>query len=152
MASRNTARWAPVVATRSLTRARAAAARSYGGVYRAFDCLLPWTVGRFSDPAGAAAYYAGRWRADAAACRAEGRGLAPVVWPGLSEGHLHRRPAGRNAVPRRGGLFLWEQCRRAALEGAEWLYVAMFDEVRPQGPGRRADRGRAGVRGIGRRR
>ncbi len=105
----------------------------YDEAYRAFDCLLPWTVGRFSDADGAASYFTGRWRADAAACCATGQALAPVVWPGLSEGNLHRRPGRRNAVRREGGLFLWEQCRQAAKEGAAWIYVAMFDEVLPEG-------------------
>ena len=125
----------------------------FGAVFRAMDCLLPWTVGGFADSAGAADYFGGRWRADAAAVRREwrdaesaargprgtargwlpGEELGAVVWPGASRAHQWRRPGEYNSVPRRGGLFLWEQCRRAVREGALFVFVATFDEVKPEG-------------------
>jgi hypothetical protein len=39
------------------------------------------------------------------------------------------RDAPFNAIPRRGGAFLWEQCVAAKKQGASMLYFAMFDEV-----------------------
>jgi hypothetical protein len=133
-----------------LTPASAPAPARFGAVFRAMDCLLPWSVGGFADSAGAAEYFGGRWRADAVAVRESaaaaggahrvakgqlhgeqlpGEGLGAVVWPGASRAHQRRRPGEYNAVPRRGGLFLWEQCRRAVREGALFLFVASFDEV-----------------------
>lgn len=117
--------------------------RRFAAVHRAMDCLLPWTVGSFSSPAGAADYYGGQFRADSEAvqrparepsgrargARCEGRRLGAVVWPGASRAQRRLRAGEYNAVPRRGGLFLWEQCRRAVREGALFLFVSSFDEV-----------------------
>ena len=107
------------------------------------DCLLPWTVDSFTDAAGAANYYGGRWRADAEEIRRRSAsagtgakrraetvaGLGAVVWPGSSRAQQRRKATEYNAVPRRAGMFLWEQCRRAVREGALFLLISSFDEV-----------------------
>jgi len=99
---------------------------AWAPVYRAFDVLSPWTVGRFADDAGADAYRA-RLDADLAAATAAGQRFMPVVFPGFS---WHNLDGGApNAIPRRGGAFYWRQVSNAVGAGATMLKTAMFDEV-----------------------
>jgi hypothetical protein len=99
---------------------------AWAPVYRAFDVLSPWTVGRFSDDAGADAYRA-TLAADLAAVAASGRRYLPVVFPGFS---WHNLAGGEpNQIPRRGGAFYWRQVGNAISAGATMLKTAMFDEV-----------------------
>lgn len=99
---------------------------AWAPVYRAFDVLSPWTVGRFSDDAGADAYRA-TLAADLAAVTAAGKRYMPVVFPGFS---WHNLAGGdSNQIPRRGGAFYWRQVGNAVGAGATMLKTAMFDEV-----------------------
>jgi hypothetical protein len=99
---------------------------AWAPVYRAFDVLSPWTVGRFSDDAGADAYRA-TLAADLAAVTAAGKRYMPVVFPGFSWHNLAGGVA--NQIPRRGGAFYWHQVDNAVGVGATMLKTAMFDEV-----------------------
>jgi hypothetical protein len=99
---------------------------AWAPVYRSFDVLSPWTVGRFGDDAGADAYRA-TLAADLAATRAAGKRYMPVVFPGFSWHNLEGDPL--NEIPRRGGAFYWRQVRNAVGTGATMLSTAMFDEV-----------------------
>jgi hypothetical protein len=98
----------------------------WAGVYRSFDVLSPWTVGRFRDDAGADAYRA-RLAADLAAVTAAGKRYMPVVFPGFSWHNL--KGGAPNETPRRGGAFYWRQVSNAVGAGATMLKTAMFDEV-----------------------
>ena len=95
-------------------------------VYRSFDVLSPWTVGRFGDDAGADAYRA-TLAADLAAVTAAGKRYMPVVFPGFSWHNLDGGAS--NQIPRRGGAFYWRQVGNAVGAGATMLKTAMFDEV-----------------------
>jgi hypothetical protein len=99
---------------------------AWGPVYRSFDVLSPWTVGRFGDDAGADAYRA-TLDADLAAATAAGKRYLAVVFPGFSWHNLDGGPA--NQIPRRGGAFYWRQVWNAVGAGATMLKTAMFDEV-----------------------
>ena len=99
---------------------------AWGPVYRSFDVLSPWTVGRFGDDAGADAYRA-TMAADLAAVTAAGRRYMPVVFPGFSWHNLEGGAS--NEIPRRGGAFYWRQVWNAVGAGATMLKTAMFDEV-----------------------
>jgi len=99
---------------------------AWGPVYRSFDVLSPWTVGRFVDDAGADAYRA-TIAADLAAVTAAGRRYMPVVFPGFSWHNLSGGAS--NEIPRRGGAFYWRQVGNAVSAGATMLKTAMFDEV-----------------------
>jgi hypothetical protein len=99
---------------------------AWAPVYRAFDVLSPWTVGRFGDDAGADAYRA-TLAADLAAVTAAGKRYMPVVFPGFSWHNLEGGAA--NQIPRRGGAFYWRQVSNAVGAGATMLKTAMFDEV-----------------------
>ena len=100
---------------------------AWARVYRSFDVLSPWTVGRFGDDAGADAYRASgspptsrrpRPRASAT-CRSCSRAS-----PGTTS-----TAAPRTEIPRRGGAFYWRQVWNAVGAGATMLKTAMFDEV-----------------------
>jgi hypothetical protein len=97
-------------------------------VYRAFDILSPWTVGRFRDSLGIDRFYAEEVTKDLAETRRLGIEYLPVVYPGFSW-HNMNPDAPFNAIPRRGGRFLWQQIERALRAGNTMLYGAMFDEV-----------------------
>jgi hypothetical protein len=97
-------------------------------VYRSFDILSPWTVGRFRDGPGIDKFYADEVAKDLAETRRLGIDYMPVVYPGFSW-HNMNRTAPFNPIPRRGGRFYWRQVERALSAGSTMLYGAMFDEV-----------------------
>ena len=100
----------------------------WAGVYRSFDILSPWTIGRFRDAQGIDRFYADEVAKDLSETRRLGIEYLPVVYPGFSW-HNMNRAAPFNPIPRRGGRFYWRQVERALSAGAAMLYGAMFDEV-----------------------
>lgn len=106
---------------------------AWAAVYRSFDILSPWTVGRYRDRAGYESFRISRILPDLAAAREAGIEYMPVIFPGFSWHNLYHstgRPAQPlNAIPRDCGRFLWSQAVGAAVAGTTMLYGAMFDEV-----------------------
>jgi hypothetical protein len=104
---------------------------NWGAVYRSFDVISPWSVGRFKDDAGADAFARLRLIPDIAETRRLSIEFMPVVFPGFSWAH----GAGReiksplNLIPRRCGAFYRRQIDNAIAAGAQMLYTAMFDEI-----------------------
>lgn len=103
-------------------------------LYRSFDVISPWAVGRFVDDRGADQFRRTSLEPDLAETRRLGIGYLPVVFPGFSWRNLMTRrgePARAilNQIPRRCGDFMWRQVTNAAESGATSLYGAMFDEV-----------------------
>jgi hypothetical protein len=101
---------------------------AWAAVYRSFDILSPWTVGRFHDAAGIDRFYADDVAKDASETARLGIEYMPVVYPGFSW-HNMSRAAPFNAIPRQGGRFFWRQIERALRARSTMLYGAMFDEV-----------------------
>ena len=99
----------------------------FANVYKSFDVLSPWTVGRYTDDAGTDNYESTRIAPDLAATQAAGIDYLPVVFPGFSWKNLNAGPL--NQIPRKGGTFYWHQIDSALGAGASMLYGAMFDEV-----------------------
>jgi hypothetical protein len=97
-------------------------------VYRSFDIVSPWTVGRFRDAQGTDRFYADEVTKDLVETRRLGLDYMPVVYPGFSW-HNMNRTAPFNRIPRRGGRFYWRQVERALRAGNTMMYGAMFDEV-----------------------
>jgi hypothetical protein len=91
------------------------------------DIISPWTVGRYSDPAGAARYAENNLKPDLAWCRERGIDYLPVVFPGFSWHNMKNGPL--NQIPRLRGQFLWSQFYQAKCADVSMVYVAMFDEV-----------------------
>jgi hypothetical protein len=100
---------------------------AWAAVYRSLDVVSPWSVGRFSDAAGADRYQAAVVAPDLAELTALGVGYLPVVFPGFSR---HNLAGGTlNQIPRNGGAFYWRQVYNAMAAGATMLKTAMFDEM-----------------------
>lgn len=100
---------------------------AWADVYRSFDVLSPWLVGRFADEAGADAALADWIVPDLAETQGHGIGYLPVTFPGFSWNNLNAGPL--NQIPRHGGKFYWRQVHNAIAAGSTMLYTAMFDEV-----------------------
>ena len=95
-------------------------------VYRRFDVLSPWTVGRMNDRS--ADFFLEKYiLPDMTECESEGIDYLPVVFPGFSSFHQKGKPF--NEIPRMGGDFLWRQVYNVLTAGNSMVYVAMFDEV-----------------------
>lgn len=90
---------------------------AWAGVYRRFDALNPWLVGRFGDQQGARDFRRNVMDADIAETTRLGKRYMPMLFPG---GHNERRL---------GGRFWWTQFYEARSAGASTLFGAMFDEV-----------------------
>jgi hypothetical protein len=102
---------------------------AWAAVYRSFDVISPWAVGRYRDDAGADAFKASKLVPDVAAARAAGRAYMPVIFPGFSWRNLQHGATALNQTPRRGGRFWWRQLYNAVSAGSTMVYGAMFDEV-----------------------
>jgi hypothetical protein len=115
------ARW------RTLTR-DSQTQEEWARVYRSFDIVSPWTVGRFKDVESIDRFYDEEVRQDLLETNQLGLDYMPVVFPGFSW-HNMNPGAPFNQIPRRAGRFYWRQIERALQAGSTMLYGAMFDEV-----------------------
>jgi hypothetical protein len=99
----------------------------WAGVYRSFDVLSPWTVGRYSTEAQADSYKTGTLIPDLADCQSNNVDYLPVEFPGYSAHNLGGTAL--NQIPRNGGGFFWRQIYNSLSAGCTMLYGAMFDEI-----------------------
>ena len=100
---------------------------AWAAVFRSFDIISPWSVGRYGDIAGADNFRQNLIVPDKAEAAANGREYMPVIFPGFSWFNLNGGPL--NQIPRNGGTFYWRQAYNARLSGCTMVYGAMFDEV-----------------------
>ena len=101
---------------------------AWAAVYRSYDIISPWTVGRYADDDGVRRFRRDLVEPDLAEAGRAGADYLPVVWPGFSWANL--MPAeSLNQIPRRGGQFWWTQLHEFNQAGATMIYGAMFDEV-----------------------
>jgi len=100
---------------------------AWAPVFRSFDIISPWAVGRYGDNAGADNFRVNLIVPDMAEAAANGREYMPVIFPGFSWFNLNGGPL--NQIPRNGGTFYWRQAYNAKLSGGTMIYGAMFDEV-----------------------
>ena len=101
----------------------------YDAVYRSFDVISPWTVGRYNSDSGIVSHNTDYIRPDLTEAQNAGADYLPVVWPGFSWANLKQDAGLFNAYPRRGGALFWKQLYEAQRSGCTQIYVAMFDEV-----------------------
>jgi len=103
---------------------------AWAEVYRSFDMISPWTVGRYNK-SSVDSWKTQRIVPDLAECAAHGIDYMPVIFPGGSWfNQTGRTDSSRiNDNPRDGGHLYWRQAFNAVDAGARFLYVAMFDEV-----------------------
>ena len=107
---------------------------AWAGIYRSYDVLSPWSVGRFRDNAGADRFVRQRVLPDIAETTRLGIAYMPVIFPGFSwfnlqKGRGETKLAILNQIPRRCGNFLWHQVSGLLAARVDMLYAAMFDEV-----------------------
>jgi hypothetical protein len=100
---------------------------AWAAVYRSFDMVSPWAVGRFADDAGANNYLNNFIKGDLAEAQTDSISYMPVIFPGFSWKNLNNGVL--NQIPRRAGNFYWRQVYNAVANGCTMLYGAMFDEV-----------------------
>lgn len=106
-------------------------APAWGKVYRSYDAISPWTVGRFADAAGADAFTRDLVMPDMAEAHKYGMRYMPVVFPGFSWFNLMNnrgQSAVVNQIPRHCGRFMWRQMANLLNAKADTIYVAMLDE------------------------
>jgi hypothetical protein len=100
---------------------------AWSNVFRSFDIISPWTVGRYNSNAGADSHRINYIVPDLADCTSNGIDYLPVIFPGFSWTNLNGGPL--NQIPRNGGNFYWRQAYNAVQSGVSMIYGAMFDEV-----------------------
>jgi len=101
----------------------------WSDVYRAFDVISPWSVGRFANEADADNFRRKKIEPDLEMANdVIGNEYMPVVFPGFSF-HNEKDHKTFNEIPRQGGTFLWRQLYNAIDSGNTMVYVAMFDEL-----------------------
>ena len=111
----------------SKTDAAGCAGACWHDVYRSFDIVSPWAVGRYADDAGADAFAKANVVPDLAEVGAAR--YMPVIFPGYSFFNASAGAKKLNEIPRRRGAFYWRQVVNALQAGSTMLYTAMFDEV-----------------------
>ncbi len=123
----------------------------YKEIYKLFDIISPWTVGRIANNDDVA-----KWtdmiRDDIQKAKSRGQEYMPVSFPGFSISNLTRNTSQLslkysrinskystivennentklNLIARAGGNFMWSQLYHWKKTGTDLLYIAMFDEV-----------------------
>jgi hypothetical protein len=87
------------------------------GVYRAFNMLSPWLVGRIGNVSDADNFYNVATVPDLADCAAHGIDYQPCVLPGAV-----------SLRQRKHGDFMWRQFYNMTRAGVQGIYISMFDE------------------------
>lgn len=108
--------------------------KEWASVFRSYDVISPWSVGRFTDEKGAENFVRENVLPDMQETNRLKIGYMPVVFPGFSwfnlqTGRGHPERAVLNQTPRRCGKFLWRQVYCLLNANVEMLYAAMFDEA-----------------------
>jgi len=100
---------------------------AWAAVYRSFDIISPWAVGRYSTATGATNFQQTQILPDLADTASHGLDYMPVIFPGFSWHNLNGGPL--NQIPRNGGKFYWVQAYNAIAAGCSMIFGAMFDEM-----------------------
>lgn len=88
------------------------------------DIVLPWFVGRYNEQTYPS--FIELIKKDISWCKVHGIDYVPLCFPGFSWQNLK----GSNSfIDRNNGSFLWKQIYGSLSNGAEMLYIAMFDEI-----------------------
>jgi hypothetical protein len=106
-------------------------APGWARVYRNYDVISPWTVGRFKDAASADGFLRDLILPDMAEASRAGVRYMPVVFPGFSWFNLMNnrgQQAAINSIPRDCGKFMERQMSNLLSAHSDALYVAMLDE------------------------
>lgn len=111
---------------------------AWASVYRSFDVISPWSVGRMTDDSSARSFVRNTVEPDLVEIQRLGLRYQPVIFPGFSWHNLmvNRGEPARaivNQIPRQCGRFMWTQVAELLSSRSsgrvDMMYGAMFDEV-----------------------
>ncbi|MDR0413625.1 MAG: GDSL-type esterase/lipase family protein [Dysgonamonadaceae bacterium] len=88
------------------------------------DIVMPWFVGRYNEQTFPR--FEPLVKGDMEWCRQHNLDYAPLAFPGFSWVNMNKRS---KPIPRNRGRFYWKQLSSHIEQGAEMLYLAMFDEM-----------------------
>jgi lysophospholipase L1-like esterase len=88
------------------------------------DIVMPWLVGRFNEESFPR--FAQIVKDDIEWSKANRLDYAPLAFPGFSWVNMNKNS---HPIPRNRGSFYWKQLSTHIGNGAEMLYLAMFDEI-----------------------
>lgn len=91
------------------------------------DVVHPWLVGRFNEESYSD--FKSIIGKDQQWCNANDLKYMPVVFPGFSWNNMYKEGRSSSTIPRNSGNFFWKQLHGATNEGAQMIYIAMFDEI-----------------------
>jgi hypothetical protein len=91
---------------------------------RKCDIVMPWFVGRYNEKTFPK--YEKLVQEDLKWCKNNKIDYAPLAYPGFSWVNMNK---GSKPIPRNRGSFYWQQLASYINQGAEMLYLAMFDEI-----------------------
>ncbi|MDP4238847.1 MAG: glycoside hydrolase family 71/99-like protein [Bacteroidota bacterium] len=96
----------------------------YESVYKAFNMISPWTVGRGAVVNNT--YKTTYMQPDYAYCKVNNIDYQPVIFSGFAWSNWNSNKV--NEIPRKRGDLLWQQVYNIKNMGIPSMYVAMFDE------------------------
>ncbi len=99
--------------------------KNWLNVYKQYDMLLPWSVGRYREKKELLHHYESIWQQDAVFSKRNNLQMKRVIFPGFAWSNWHKGK--RNQIPRNKGDFLWKQAYLTSKLGLG-AYIAMFDE------------------------
>ena len=91
---------------------------------RKCDVVMPWFVGRYNEKTFPR--YEKLVKGDLEWCKKNKVDYAPLAFPGFSWKNMRQ---GSTPIDRNRGSFYWKQLSSHIDQGAEMLYLAMFDEI-----------------------
>ncbi len=97
----------------------------WSNVYKQFDMLLPWSVGRYREKKELAHHFRTIWSRDLAFIQRNRQAMKRVIFPGFSWSNWKK--GRKNQIPRKRGDLFWNQAYLANQLGLG-VYIAMFDE------------------------
>jgi hypothetical protein len=91
------------------------------------DIVQPWFVGRFNEQKYDS--FEPQIGKDLRWCKEHHLKYMPVAFPGFSWNNMLPPGHPSSTIPRDHGNFFWKQLSGAVSEGAQMIYIAMFDEM-----------------------
>ena len=98
----------------------------YADVFKALNCVSPWTIGAYSNVSGANSYRSGFMNGDKTYCDQNGIDYLPVVFAGSA--NWLNDSGSFSQTFRLGGELFWAQIKNAKEIGVTSVYYAMLDE------------------------
>lgn len=102
---------------------------AWSGVFRSFDVISPWSVGRLKNPTEVADFMRTDLVEDMREAARVGKDYLPVQYPGMSFTNATKGRISLNNIPRLCGEFYNSYGEALIKNGARMIYTAMFDEV-----------------------